>query len=410
MAICGVRATSSTFAVVACLAALASGGQGVVAEAPRAAPSLQQPPTQPPPQQPPAQQPPQRQPPTFRAGVKVVRVDVSVTGSGDKPVTDLTAADFEVSEDGVPQKVDTAQFVRLDGQRKPGGETSLAIRSREHGIAEAARDDVRVFVVFLDDYHIDRLPSITLPLRRELTAFLMRLQPTDLVALADPLTTNYAIGSRRRRGQLLQSSASSRAAATRSPDQERGRRSATEERRRLETTGAGNAVGARVVVRLPRRTARGAQDDHLHQPGAAARIRKRERGNGPARGHQGSQPGERHHQRRGSEGAWRGDEDGRLALSPGCRDGRPDGRQHEQLREGPAAGHRRCERVLPDRLHADPGRGRWEVPQDLGESEALGHPGARARRLLGAKPGADRGGSRGGEQAAGAGVAEAMRP
>ena len=139
----------------------------------------------------------------FRAGVKVVSVDVSVMGGGDKPVSDLKAADFLVEEDGVPQKVDTAQFIRLDGQPKPGGETSLEIRSRDHARAEAAREDVRLFVIFLDDYHIDRGPEITIPLRRELSAFITKLQPTDLIAIVDPITPNNAITFTRSQGELL---------------------------------------------------------------------------------------------------------------------------------------------------------------------------------------------------------------
>jgi VWFA-related protein len=134
-----------------------------------------------------------QQPPTFRAGVKLVRVDVSVTTNGNKPVSGLQAGDFEVTEDGVLQTVETAQFVRLTGQRAPGDETSLAIRSQEHALAEAAREDVRLFVIFLDDYHIDREPAVTIPLRRGLTAFISRFQPTDLIAIVDPLTPISAI-------------------------------------------------------------------------------------------------------------------------------------------------------------------------------------------------------------------------
>ena len=150
-----------------------------------------------------SQQPPQgQQPPTFRAGVRLVRVDASVTAGGNKPVSDLQAGDFEVMEDGVVQKVETAQFLRLDGQPKRGDETSLEIRSREHGLAEAAREDVRLFVIFLDDYHIDRLPSVTIPLRRALTTFISRFQPTDLVAIVDPLTPSDAVTFTRSLGDL----------------------------------------------------------------------------------------------------------------------------------------------------------------------------------------------------------------
>jgi len=167
----------------------------------------QAPPQGPPPQplapgQPPQAQPPP-QPPIFRAGVKLVRVDVTVMGSGDKPVSDLTAADFEVTEDNVAQKVDTVQFVRIDGRPGAADETNLQIRSRDHAAAEAAREDIRLFVIFLDDYHIQKTPAITVPLRRELTTFITRLQPTDLVAVADPLTLASRLEFTRDQATLL---------------------------------------------------------------------------------------------------------------------------------------------------------------------------------------------------------------
>lgn len=130
----------------------------------------------------------QQQPPVFRAGVKLVRVDVTATGRDDQPVDDLTLEDFEVTEDGVPQRVEQAQFVRLTGSRPEGDEASLDIRSQEHAEAEAAREDVRVFAIFLDDYHIDKTPDIMLPLRRGLSDFVRRLWPSDLVAIMEPLT------------------------------------------------------------------------------------------------------------------------------------------------------------------------------------------------------------------------------
>ena len=189
------RLAAAAFSVIAAVAVLRAG---------QAAPPVAQ---QPPPsgqQAPPGgQQKPAEQVPVFRAGVKVVRVDVTVTGKGDQPVADLKADDFEVAEDGVPQKVDQLQFVRLDGQRPAGDETSLAIRSQEQAEAEAARDDVRVFAVFLDDYHIDKAPQITIPMRQALTLFVNRLWPTDLVALMDPLTPLSALRFTRSKAELL---------------------------------------------------------------------------------------------------------------------------------------------------------------------------------------------------------------
>jgi VWFA-related protein len=136
--------------------------------------------------QPPEQEP--VQPPVFRAEVDLVRVDVSVTDGRGNPIEGLEAADFEVLEDGVAQTVETVQFIRLDGQRTSELDESLAIRSPEHAAVEAARDDVRLFAIFLDDYHVDKEPVITLRLRPALVDFVKQFGPNDLVAVMDPLT------------------------------------------------------------------------------------------------------------------------------------------------------------------------------------------------------------------------------
>jgi Ca-activated chloride channel homolog len=55
---------------------------------------------------------PASQPPTFSSRVEAVRVDVLVTEKGH-PVRGLRAADFEVTDNGVPQRVDLIAFERL---------------------------------------------------------------------------------------------------------------------------------------------------------------------------------------------------------------------------------------------------------------------------------------------------------
>src|SRR6186713_2214559 len=118
-------------------------------------PPAQQPPAQPPAGQPPATQqpPPTQQPPIFRAGTNQVRVDVTVLDRKGDPVNDLTKEDFEVREDGLPQATDTIKLIEANGEA-PTDDTSLPIRSPEHAAVEAARDDIRVFVIFWDEYHI----------------------------------------------------------------------------------------------------------------------------------------------------------------------------------------------------------------------------------------------------------------
>src|SRR5688572_17232281 len=147
-----------------------------------------------------AQQPAQ---PIFRAGTDLVRVDVTVTQRGDEPVTDLTIADFEVSEDDVPQTVETLKFVQVDGNRASDFDEPLPIRSKEHALLEAQREDVRLFAIFLDDYHISKRPEITLPLRDALTKFINQLGPNDLVALMEPLTTLYDLKYTRSKDELI---------------------------------------------------------------------------------------------------------------------------------------------------------------------------------------------------------------
>jgi VWFA-related protein len=155
-------------------------------------------------QRPPAAQQQQPAPPVFRGGVRLVRVDVSVTGRDDRPPDDLTIGDFEVQEDGVRQEIQTIQYLRLDGQPAPDDDRSLDIRSPEHAEAEAAREDVRLFALFLDDYHLDAGPAVTQPLHRALTAFIERLQPTDLAVLMDPLTPLSALAFTRSKPDLLE--------------------------------------------------------------------------------------------------------------------------------------------------------------------------------------------------------------
>ena len=152
-------------------------------------------------QEPVAQEP---QPgPTFRAGVELVRVDISVRGEDGTPITDLTAADFEVTEDGQPQEVTTVQLVEIDGERTSDLDESLEIRSPEHARLEALREDVRLFAIFLDDYHVDKEPRITRSLRKALVAFVERLGPNDLIAVMDPLTPLTHLEFTRSRADLI---------------------------------------------------------------------------------------------------------------------------------------------------------------------------------------------------------------
>ncbi len=128
----------------------------------------------------------QQQPPVFRAGVSFVRVDVIVSDKQGNPVTDLRAEDFDVVEDGQAQNIELFKLINADGNPGPGAEPARPIRSRYDEEVEANRDDVRLFVVFLDDYHV-RLGN-SMRVRDPLVKFIQtQLGPLDMVGVMYPL-------------------------------------------------------------------------------------------------------------------------------------------------------------------------------------------------------------------------------
>ncbi len=128
-----------------------------------------------------------QQPATFRGGVNFVRVDVLVTDKKAQPVVDLSQADFQVFEDGQPQAIEQFKLIKVDGNPKPGDPPPRVIRNRDDEESEAARDDVRVFAILLDDYHTRRSNSISV--RQPLTRFIeTQLRPNDLIGVMYPLT------------------------------------------------------------------------------------------------------------------------------------------------------------------------------------------------------------------------------
>jgi VWFA-related protein len=153
-------------------------------------------------QPPPSEQAPPQ--PMFRAGTELVRVDVTVTDRDGRPVTDLGPEDFLVFEDDQPQQIQSFQLLQRDGSGSPEDNEPLEIRSREHARAVAAREAVRLFAIFFDDYHVSRGRS-TLVVREALLDWVRRdLGPTDLVVLMDPLTPLDALTFTRDRYTLIQ--------------------------------------------------------------------------------------------------------------------------------------------------------------------------------------------------------------
>jgi VWFA-related protein len=125
--------------------------------------------------------------PIFRGGINFVRVDVIATDGKGQHVTDLKQEEFEVLEDNAPQTVEQFRMIKVDGTPKPGDPPPRVIRNRDDEETEAARDDVRIFAILLDDYHVRRSNSVSI--REPLTRFVQtQLRPNDMVAVMYPLT------------------------------------------------------------------------------------------------------------------------------------------------------------------------------------------------------------------------------
>ena len=192
-ALCGgnpndMRAQSRpVFLVLSLLAVMAAGATGRSQST--------QPPAQPQPagQQPAPATPPAGSPPPERAqqpirtGVNFVRVDVIVTDGKGEPVLDLKPEEFSVNEDGKPQKVEQFSVVKIDAVAQTDNRPTSAIRTDFDEEREAARPDVRLFVLLLDDYHVRR--GNDMAVRKPLIEFIQnQLDPADMVAVMYPLT------------------------------------------------------------------------------------------------------------------------------------------------------------------------------------------------------------------------------
>ena len=131
---------------------------------------------------PPQPSPPAAPQPTFRTEANYVRVDVYPTRDG-APVTDLSQEEFEVVENGVPQKIEQFEHVviRAAGAQETRVEPNTVAESR----AMAENPRARLFVLFLDTYHVDIAASHNI--RRPLVEALDRvIGRDDLVGVMTP--------------------------------------------------------------------------------------------------------------------------------------------------------------------------------------------------------------------------------
>jgi VWFA-related protein len=122
------------------------------------------------------------QQPTFRTGANYVRVDMYASKDG-KAVEDLKQDEIEILEDGVPQKIDAFEHVKVRTLNPE--ETRVEPNTITESRRLASDPRARVFVIFLDTYHTQVDGSANM--RQPLMNFLNRvLGPDDMVAVMTP--------------------------------------------------------------------------------------------------------------------------------------------------------------------------------------------------------------------------------
>lgn len=97
------------------------------------------------------QAPAEPPPPTFRVEVNYVEVDAVVTDAQGNAIGNLTAEDFEVLEDGRPQKV--TAFSRLDLPVTRADQPMFSPGPIEPDVQSNLAADGRLYVIILDDLH-----------------------------------------------------------------------------------------------------------------------------------------------------------------------------------------------------------------------------------------------------------------
>jgi VWFA-related protein len=140
---------------------------------------------------------------TAPAAQRVVRVDVIATDGRGRAVENLRLADFELREDGAPQAIEEARFIKVD---KAGatGDRALQIQSDADERTEAARPNTRLFAFFLDEYHVSAADSVRT--RAALTRFIDdTLGPNDLIVVMRPLESLLTIRLTRDRERFRES-------------------------------------------------------------------------------------------------------------------------------------------------------------------------------------------------------------
>jgi len=117
---------------------------------------------------------------TFRTGVELVRLDVSVLDKDRRPIRGLTAQDFTILEDGKPQPIAAFSAIDIPDALEPAAGWMHEVGS---DVATNQLDVRRVVVVLMDDGNTSADDGAPKTARQIARAVIDRLGPNDLAAV-----------------------------------------------------------------------------------------------------------------------------------------------------------------------------------------------------------------------------------
>lgn len=120
-------------------------------------------------------------PPTFRSGVEVVRIDVSVVDKSGRPVNDLTAADFTVTVDRKPRAIVSAQFLKYETGTTTKKDNVQAQPVPAPAPASQVPPPPRIVLIVIDEDHIESVEGLAI--RKQVARFLDLLAPNDRIGV-----------------------------------------------------------------------------------------------------------------------------------------------------------------------------------------------------------------------------------
>ena len=127
-----------------------------------------------------AQQQPQPPAPTFRSGIDVIQLDVSVLDKDRKPIRGLTAADFSIDVDGNSQPIVAFEEVVMPPRPVP---TAAWMRDVAPDVKTNAIGEPRMFLIVMDDMRTPPDPYMIDTAKKVARAIVDELLPSDLAAV-----------------------------------------------------------------------------------------------------------------------------------------------------------------------------------------------------------------------------------